>query len=544
MTKDKKTIHLSIFLAKEELKKRTEIIKEDSCNPPIVIPISGCGKSYLYVKRTPGKPPKWSSIFSEIIDISQIGKVTNVAAAFVIKVVDRYFILTFGQGGRFLIKDDVYEDRFGLLVALNSIDKKSLRCIDKQSLDTLDSHTRIQSGHETTADQFGIDVEQDMLRAVVGTPVDTELGNRMTGTDSLSVSVPMDISDLPFLLRKYKEKYEEDLNATDYQWVNNISIIKSTSLINELEVALLNKFNDNDYLNLWLSIPEIIEWNLVKGFIYTNGKKLLNPDINLDGFLSTIDEGQNITLELLKQRHVYCVDADHEKVFKSWPIYKCIYVEINRDNDKYIFNGGKWYKINNDFVDRTNRDFSNIEYSSLSLPEYAGGGEGEYNKTVAHSQKDKFALLDADNVFHGGGHGQIEVCDMFSTERQLIHIKIYSSSSILSHLFSQGFVSGRLLQLDAEFRKKVKEKLSHPFNELINIDSRPNDKEYTIVYAIISEDENDKLHLPFFSRVNLNNIYKTLKGYGYNVELLKIDVNKAYAKTKKCPPQKIKMAIK
>lgn len=538
MPKEKNTAYLSIYLVKEEFKRRDKIIKEDECKEPITVPISGSGKSYLYIKQTPGKYPKWSSLFSELINPSQIGKTSNIAAAFLIKVSGRYFILAFGQGGRFLIKDDVCEERFGLLVALNSIDKESLRCIDKQSLDTLESHTRIQSGHETTADQFGIDVEQDMLRAVVGTPINDKLGSRMTGTDSLSVSVAMELSDLPFLLKEYKEKYEKDLSSTDYQWVNNISIVKSTSVINTLEGLLQDKFKNKDYKNLWLSIPELIEWNLVKGFIYTNGRNIIYPDINLDSFLKTVKDDQDITLDLLKQRHVYCADTDHKKIFNSWSIYKCVYVEIDKENEKYLFNGGKWYKIQNDFVDRTNKDFNKIEYSSLSLPDFSGGGEEGYNKSVADNQKTKFALLDKKIIFHGGGHGQIEVCDLFSTEKHLIHIKIYSSSSILSHLFSQGYVSGRLLQLDTEFRNKVKGKLNAPFNSLIKVDRRPNDKEYTIVYAIISEEEGDKLHLPFFSRVNLNNIYKTLKGYGYNVELLKIDVDKTYAVTTKIPAKK------
>jgi uncharacterized protein (TIGR04141 family) len=110
----------------------------------------------------------------------------------------------------------------------------------------------------------------------------------------------------------------------------------------------------------------------------------------------------------------------------------------------------------------------------------------------------------------------------------------------LSHLFSQGFVSGRLLQLDSGFRKKVREKLPAPFDGLINEEKRPADKEFTIVYSIISETEGDDLYLPFFSRVNLNNINKTLKGFGYNVELLKIHIDDTYAKTKICSPYKKK----
>ncbi|NOY16753.1 MAG: hypothetical protein GXP23_07480, partial [Gammaproteobacteria bacterium] len=96
MPKEKNTAHLSIYLVKEEFKKRDRIIKEDDCKDPITIPISGSGKSYLYIKPTPGRYPKWSSLFSELIDISRIGKTSNIAAAFLIKVSGRYFVLAFG----------------------------------------------------------------------------------------------------------------------------------------------------------------------------------------------------------------------------------------------------------------------------------------------------------------------------------------------------------------------------------------------------------------------------------------------------------------
>jgi len=169
MTEEKNLAHLSIFLIKDEFKQDYQIIKENDCNDPITIPISGCEKVKLYIKRTSGVSPKWASIFSNVIDLNLIGTTANISAAFLIKISDKYFVLTFGQGGRFLIRDDVCEERFGLLVALNSVDKESFRCIDKQSLDTIESHTRIQAGHDTTADQFGLDVEQDMLKAIVGT---------------------------------------------------------------------------------------------------------------------------------------------------------------------------------------------------------------------------------------------------------------------------------------------------------------------------------------------------------------------------------------
>lgn len=58
MDENKSSTHLNIFLVKNVFNRRNQIIKEDECNEPVEIPISGCGKGILYVKRMPAKPPK------------------------------------------------------------------------------------------------------------------------------------------------------------------------------------------------------------------------------------------------------------------------------------------------------------------------------------------------------------------------------------------------------------------------------------------------------------------------------------------------------
>lgn len=139
---------------------------------------------------------------------------------------------------------------------------------------------------------------------------------------------------------------------------------------------------------------------------------------------------------------------------------------------------------------------------------------------------------------HGGGHGQVEICDLLSIKRELIHVKMYGKSSVLSHLFAQGFVSGQLIQIDSEFRKKVRAQLSPTHAELLSVDSKPEYESFTITYAVISDSPGPELHLPFFSKVNLVNTRKVLRGFGYKVELLKIPVNEVYAKTTLIPPKK------
>jgi uncharacterized protein (TIGR04141 family) len=46
----------------------------------------------------------------------------------------------------------------------------------------------------------------------------------------------------------------------------------------------------------------------------------------------------------------------------------------------------------------------------------------------------------------------IEICDLLSEEGRFIHVKRKLSSSSLSHLFAQGYVSAELLQENSEYR--------------------------------------------------------------------------------------------
>jgi uncharacterized protein (TIGR04141 family) len=259
MSGEPKTQHLTIFLAQETVDAVEMLVKADSFTKQLTIDLPELGVGDLFVKIGKRDWPAWLSLFDGLLNPSEIGKVNGISAALVVRASGRLFALTFGQGGRFLLNESAIEPRFGLIVTLNSVDRESLRCIDKQSLDNLESQSRIQSSYETTPDKFGIDVEQDMLKAVVGSPAQSSLGSRMTGSDSLSVSVKASVKSLKSLLAGILKKYQGDLKAQGYEWVNNISNIKqSSTLIATLESELDAKLKAGNFNNLWLSIPEII----------------------------------------------------------------------------------------------------------------------------------------------------------------------------------------------------------------------------------------------------------------------------------------------
>jgi uncharacterized protein (TIGR04141 family) len=135
------------------------------------------------------------------------------------------------------------------------------------------------------------------------------------------------------------------------------------------------------------------------------------------------------------------------------------------------------------------------------------------------------ALLDCVMISHAGMASPIEFCDLFTNDRRLIHVKRYGQSSILSHLFMQGLVSADCLLSDAKFRRALNEKLPAT-HTLTNPDDRPRPEEFEVAFAIGSK-EIGPLRLPFFRRVTLRNVARSLS-LGYRVALSKIRIDKLH----------------
>ena len=209
----------------------------------------------------------------------------------------------------------------------------------------------------------------------------------------------------------------------------------------------------------------------------------------------------------------------------KWKIYNCIYCEISKNNTTFILSNGKWYEINKDFVETVNDDYKNIinDNSTIELPpSKSGEHENMYNKRVG-DDNDSICNMDRKMIHIGGARQQIEFCDLLTKKNEIIHVKRYGASSVLSHLFSQGLVSGELFLSDEGFRKKLRDKLPNGFKSKAP-QKKPNAAEYEIVYAIISKYK--ELEIPFFSKVNMRNAVRRLKAFGYKVSLINIEIVK------------------
>lgn len=517
-----KTNRLNIYLIKDEFAGDEHIIKDGFQGHAI----DGVGT--FYSSNSHVRPPDWIANFFG----TSLGSAFNILSAssrgvLVAKAehngTGRVFAVVFGQG-RHLLKDGVTEERFGLKVVLNSVERTSLRSIDRTALSAVPKQSREQMSRESEAASFGIDIEQDLVRAVTGRSKDARLGKTISGSDALAVSVKVKVAQICDFLGLCLERHVSNEYKTDFEWVDQIQEVRNSRARDDLNEWVIGRLNAGDVERVWMAPPSIVDWVEIAGFKLSERKKAeLVDDLDIKKFVAEFN-GEEITLQRMKDRKVVSISSKTEETKDRWPAFNCIYAEATLNGSTFILNNGKWYEIAQGFVDRVVADFEAIPYAEIQLPVYCHANEGAYNEAATASLQGAFCM-DRNLVYHGGGRSSIEFCDILTSDKKLIHVKHYSGSAQLSHLFSQGVVSGELFVQDAEFREKVNEKLPEPL-KLADPKLRPDPSTYEVIYAIISK-SNNPLDIPFFSKVNLRSARRRLEGYRYRVTKMKISVEES-----------------
>ena len=128
-------------------------------------------------------------------------------------------------------------------------------------------------------------------------------------------------------------------------------------------------------------------------------------------------------------------------------------------------------------------------------------------------------LMDAKNIPFGGSWSKVELCDVLMDTGRFIHVKHYSGSAVLSHLFNQGLVSAELMT-EPEFRAKASKKLAElapGFGMDLN-----NGSVAEVVFGIITKDNADRPNIPFFSKVTYDHVASRLRMMNVNVSIKSI----------------------
>ncbi len=447
--------------------------------------------------------------------------------------IDVTFAICFGTGYH-MLKKDAYEPRFGLVSVLNIVSENSLRKIDKHDISGTPKFTAEQLSKKGGQMDFGLDVELDILLGATGT-LDKKIkkearlrklfGTTLSSKANLSINAKYDANNIDRLLKAsyiaFKTKRYEDKG---FAWIDKIDLVKKKTLKHSQLIAKLDECLTGSATNykIWLAVPELVEWQDIKGFYFGNGKDTLFEDVTFDAFKEIVTDGINV--QKLQSVDVNALHANGEKIAYSWSAYQCLYAEVSLDNTAYILINSEWYRLKDDFITETNNKYQNIienHSSSINFKDYqtADVNENGYNTNMT-LQIANAVCMDAKNINHGGGYSKIEFCDIFDRDnRKIIHIKKYSGSSVLSHLFAQGFVSAQLLLDDAGFKSKVEEKIKEISNDDYSFEG--DGAEYEIVFGIIAKPETKEL--PLFSKINLNNIFgriRNMRGYTASIAFI------------------------
>ncbi|VEU79908.1 DUF6119 family protein [Haploplasma axanthum] len=435
-----------------------------------------------------------------------------MAKKIIINEVERIFALSFGYG-KHLLKKDVYEERFGIITALNLIGEKTIRTINKTSIGTTNKSAREQMPKQSGINDFGFDINSDLIGSISAkSENESIIEGIITGGESFSCSANVNQDNITDFLMKIYNAYTSDNYKANFSWVDKIQPVKSNGANEKLNLKMIESINLSEE-KFWMAVPEVIDWENVKGFKISNDRNI-HDDILINKVMESFKRPLD-NISQLRSKTIDVISSLNEESIIRWKAIDCIYGEIDLDDKSYCISNGKWFEIDSDYVSEINREYLSTPISEVNFIDNPGLNEDKYNEKLVN-ENSGFLLMDKELIVYGGGHSSIELCDIITIDNKLIHIKKYGGSSVLGHLFNQAVVSTRLIKSDKKFVIKANEKINN-HNYEINLQ-----KEYEIIIAIISDDENEIPHIPFFAKIAFMHAYKTLLTMSVDVKIKRV----------------------
>ena len=454
----------------------------------------------IFYPTTQTATPKWKEDIIELADADvEVGDNASNRAVLICNIDESSLAITFGYG-RSLLREEDIERNFGLKVALSVIDPQKIKSVNTATFEDMVVTSQFQASEHTSQDEFGLDTISNIFRGVVGIPTDDRYGHTLAGKDMLKASVSMTISELAEKLRLYIEAYKsENYKNNEFGWIDNVNEVKDGLLIDELNSSLLEHLERKETDFITLSPPDTVDWENTLGLSISGAGKDLreqHDSVDIDQYLDSI---KDVSIEKLKRHKLMICNSDGTEYTAS-SIFNALVASIELEEKKYILCMGSWYAIHIGFYEKVIAFVDSIERKDDLLPDCTFDKEGEYNTFVAESNK-QFCLMDKKLYRVENATSGIEACDLFSSSKQFIHVKMETRSSLLSHLFAQGRVSYQSFISDQTFAEKLKADINDSFGENIITDDA---NKYEVIYAIITKKKGTLSKIiPFFSAVTL-----------------------------------------
>lgn len=490
-----------------------------------------------YLGSTEGSQPDWarrlSTVFPALGDI----RTTSHRLVLLIPVSDRVFAVTFGYGAT-AIRRSLVVSNFGLSYAARVMRTDGLREFDSRRMDASARSQKVQLSEDGGVSELDVSLDGEFVHRLVGRLEQAVDGLDVEGTvvagDSLSFAADVDLSDLVVKLHGVLKVLEERSVKRAFAFVDALSPIarndeRARGFDRILADALTRSLTGmqgaavsgaNHRLLAFAPPERLLDTNLDHVFVQRpNGEERLQG-FSADAFVESVaGRRRRFSVGSLDDVRIVVKSEDSVDVVARTRLREWLVLEANHGSQRLIHTRGRWWLLDDLYAASLDDDLAQIPdvTKELALPHWGAhyASEGDY---LAACSSEDYVVMDQVDLRSDGD--EVESCDLFDRAGRLIHVKKFTGSQTLSHLFSQGFVSVDRLALDADYKAQfVAEVSARSDTHAIVAGEAPQ----SVVYAIAAENSRAiPAGLPTFSKVNLREFYRRLSLARVEVSTAKI----------------------
>ncbi|MGW6951497.1 DUF6119 family protein [Streptomyces xanthophaeus] len=507
----------------------------------------GC-RAFLRTK-TDGVPPWARSLAPTFPALESVTSLSHRLVIF-LPVADRTFAVCFGYGSSALEWSWI-EPNFGLRFASRSYNTYALNEIRSRRIDPSARSQSVLIPTRTGLRDFDVELDGEFIRRMVG-ELDSGLDfpdlGAVVATDSVAFKVETDLAQVSEILRHMLDVMDASEIKDDLRFIDALEPLRSNDeLTGELEKLLVSHLfqhrastrsapKDDDVSSLEpyllsfappddLTIENVHEIRIQKGdeigsLTEMGTESLLNVLLRFRGSFGRSS---------LKDIKVMAVDSEGQPASQSTPLKNWLIFEAGSDEKRYLLTLGKWFALAEDYAKQLDNDIRQIDDVSdyLNLGTWTIGlnnrgkkyEEKDFNDDATNGRAD-LVCLDRNTIASAGN--KIEACDLFHSDGYLIHVKKYTDSQTLSHLFSQGYVAAQVLTEDQDYRLTFIDKVA-ALNPALEQAAR--NAPVKLTYAIAVKGTRDiSQSLPTFSKVNLRGFVRKLQRMQVHPSLARIQM--------------------
>jgi uncharacterized protein (TIGR04141 family) len=444
----------------------------------------------------------------------------------------RVWAVTFGTGFH-AIDAAEFESDFGLKVAANSVDPTRMTLAETRGLDkgTRNSVSSLPVPNEMFA--LRVATNEEWVRRFGGKVENASFAVSVSGADSLRLNIEdFSLTSIGAKLGEILALYQSERYQQHFGFLDYFRRLPSKSpLISRLNDAVVQRMRDRA-TDIGFAAPDELEFFHPDYYTLTRGRREVTlTELASEQVYDAIEELGGWQ-DPLRSVRVSSVGGDvplaDRRRLEQYVVAN-VHAAHDEEGDEFALTAGSWFRVDRDYAERINRFMNGIVdvTEELQLPDWedewlaanvAGAyPEERYNRHV--SQQRGYALLDR-NLYYGPARtGQrVEICDLLTSEKQLICVKRLDGSDKMVQLFEQGAYSAAMMR-DEAYRARV-------LGDLVGAGGSGDfgqPSSWTYVFGIATSKAGSLADvLPFFSKVSLNANFDTIVDKGFRVAVAKI----------------------